>query len=65
MKYGNFTVLAGDRVTIRDRFGALRTGIAQPLLLSPTHCVLNMGGRYGTPLVANADNIVRVSHRSK
>lgn len=50
----------GDRVTIRDRFGKQRTGTVNGLLIFPSHCVLNMGGRYGTPAVADASNIVRV-----
>ena len=50
----------GDRVTIRDRFGKQRTGTVNGLLIFPTHCVLNLGGRYGTPAVATSSNIVRV-----
>ena len=54
------TLKHGDRVTIVDRFGKHRTGTVNGLLIFPTHCVLNMGGRYGTPAVASSSNIVRV-----
>ena len=48
----------GDRVTIVDRFGAKRTGRA--VMFGPAGWVLNMGGRYGTPAIANQDNIVKI-----
>ena len=48
----------GDRVTIVDRFGKKRTGRAT--ILGPAGWVLNMGGRYGTPAIANENNIVKV-----
>ena len=48
----------GDRVTIVDRFGKNHTGRAT--LLGPAGWVLNMGGRYGTPAIANENNIVKV-----
>lgn len=61
MKIGTWEIRHGDRVTIRDRFGALRTGRAIGLLLFPTHATINMGGKYGTPAVADPDNIVKVN----
>ena len=48
----------GDRVTIVDRFGAKRTGRA--VMFGPAGWVLNMGGRYGTPAIANENNIVKI-----
>ena len=60
MKLGNFTINHGDRVTIRDERGTFRTGKAVSLLFFANHCVLNMGGRYGTPAVADERNIVAV-----
>jgi hypothetical protein len=60
MIIGVWTIRPGDSVTIVDRFGQRRTGRASPLLLFPTHAVLNMGGPYGTPAVATPDNIVAV-----
>jgi hypothetical protein len=53
------TVRAGCRVTIVDRFGAQRTGRA--VMKGPHGWVLNLGGRHGTPGIASADNIVKVS----
>lgn len=41
----------GARVKFRDARGEVRTGTVNGLLIFPTHCVLNMGGRYGTPCV--------------
>jgi hypothetical protein len=54
-------IRSGDRVTIVDRFGKERTGRA--VMLGPYGWVLNMGGAHGTPAVATADNIVKVSPR--
>lgn len=50
----------GDRVTIVDRFGKNHTGRAT--LLGPAGWVLNMGGRHGTPAIANEKNIVKVGY---
>ena len=52
-------IRAGDRVTIADRFGKLQTGRAV-MRSSMGGWVLNMGGRYGTPALADDQNIVRV-----
>jgi hypothetical protein len=53
------TIRAGDRVTIRDRFGKERTGRA---VMRSSHggWVLNMGGAHGTPGLADDSNIVSV-----
>lgn len=49
----------GDHVTIVDRFGQKRSGKA---VMRSSHggWVLNMGGRHGTPGLADDDNIVHV-----
>jgi len=49
----------GDRVTIVDRFGKERTGRA--VMRGPHGWVLNMGGKHGTPGIADERNIVKVS----
>ena len=51
-------ISAGCRVTIVDRFGKQRTGRA--VMRGPYGWVLNLGGRHGTPGIANAENIVSV-----
>lgn len=51
----------GDRVTIRTPQGRERIGRAR--LAYPTHAVLDGGGAHGTPLVAAADNLVRISKK--
>ena len=49
----------GDKVTIVDRFGQQHSGKA--VMRSATGgWVLNMGGRYGTPGLADDENITRV-----
>lgn len=52
-------IRVGDRVTIVNRFGQKSTGRA---VMRSTHggWVLNMGGRHGTPAVADSHNIVSV-----
>jgi hypothetical protein len=52
------TIKAGDRVTIINRFGQQSTG--RVIMKGPHGWVLNMGGRYGTPAIANEHNIVKV-----
>jgi hypothetical protein len=49
----------GDRVTVRRPCGNTTSG--RVTLAYPHHLVLNAGGRHGTPVVATADNIVRVT----
>ena len=51
-------ISAGCRVTIVDRFGKQRTGRA--VMRGPYGWVLNLGGRHGTPGIANTENIVSV-----
>lgn len=53
------TIRRGDRVTIKDRFGKTQVGTA---VMPSSHggWVLNMGGKYGTPQVADDKNIVSV-----
>ena len=58
---------AGDRVTIRVRSGSsLRDGqeyrekTGRAVMRGSAGWVLNMGGQYGTPAIANAENIVYV-----
>ena len=58
MKKNRIKTLAGDRVTIVNRFGQSRTGRA--VMRGPAGWVLNMGGRYGTPAIATNENIVLV-----
>jgi hypothetical protein len=52
-------VKAGDRVTIVNRFGQQRSGRAV-MPSSAGGWVLNMGGRYGTPGIADDTNTVKV-----
>jgi len=56
------TIRPGDRVTIVSRFGKTSTGRA--VMRSDPRFgpgfVLNLGGQYGTPAIATAENIVRV-----
>jgi hypothetical protein len=59
MKYGKFTVYRNDRVTISTPHGQV-TGRANGLLFFPDHCVIDIGGRHGTPAVADASNIIAV-----
>ena len=51
----------GDRVTIVNRFGQHSTGRA--VMRGPAGWVLNMGGRYGTPAIADETNTLRVARR--
>jgi hypothetical protein len=66
------TIRAGDRVTVRLHGGInldgsrdyiVRSGSA--VMRGPHGWVLNMGGRYGTPAIANEGNIVKVSRSRK
>lgn len=56
-------VRAGDRVTIETRHGQHRTGRA--VMIGPAGWALNMGGPHGTPAIADAFNIVRVTRKRK
>jgi hypothetical protein len=51
-------IKVGDRVTIINRFGQQSTGRA--VMKGPHGWVLNMGGRYGTPAIADERNIIKV-----
>lgn len=53
----------GDRVTVVNRFGQERTGRAMIYNQKLDCWVLNMGGKYGTPLVATRDNILHIKKR--
>lgn len=55
-------IRGNDRVSYRDRFGDVKSGKANPLLIFPGHVVINVGGKYGTPVVVNDSNYV--SHKS-
>ena len=57
-------IRAGDRVTIRTPQNQERTGRA---VMRSSHggWVLNMGGKHGTPGLADAGNIVRVKHTGR
>ena len=48
----------GDRVTIENRFGQKSTGRA--VMRGDYGWVLNMGGKHGTPAIADEKNIVKV-----
>lgn len=63
MTYENDAIRAGDRVTIVNRFGQKRTGRA--VMPGPCGWVLNMGGAHGTPAIADASNIVRVTRKGE
>lgn len=58
----------GDRVTILIPNGIGPNGpetkkaTGRAVMLGPGGWVLNMGGRYGTPGIANEENIVKVAH---
>lgn len=60
----NAGIRAGDRITIVNRFGQQQTGrVVMPCRAGGW--VLNMGGRHGTPGIANDDNIVKVAKARK
>lgn len=54
----------GSRVTIVNRFGQQSTGTAVMRSSQPYTWVLNMGGSHGTPGIATADNVVKVTTRN-
>ena len=53
----------GDRVTIVNRFGQESTGKA--VMRGPAGWVLNMGGKYGRPGIATAENVTKVKKAKK
>ena len=58
------SVQAGDYVTIVNRFGQQRKGRA---VMRSSHggWVLNGGGRYGIPLLADDSNVIKVGKKRK
>ncbi len=66
------SIRGGDKVTAMFHAGIglkngrtvqefkARTGKANGLLLFPSHVVINLGGRYGTPGVVDETNIISV-----
>ena len=53
-------IRAGDRVTIRTSHGQEQTGKAVMYNAQQQCWVLNMGGKHGTPGIADEENIVKV-----
>lgn len=58
-------IRSGDRVTIVDRFGQRRTGVATLRNRKDDLWVLNMGGSHGTPAIVSRDNVVKVTTPKK
>ena len=60
------SISAGDRVTILVPCGCGRNGVeyrpqtGRAVMRGPAGWVLNMGGPYGTPAIASAENIVSI-----
>lgn len=60
------TIRPGDRVTILVPAGIGRSGVeykpktGKAVIVSPGYVALNMGGRFGTPGVATAENLISV-----
>jgi hypothetical protein len=57
-------VRPGDRVTILTRHGSMLSGRAV-MPCSAGGWVLNGGGRHGTPLIATAENTMKVRKARK
>jgi hypothetical protein len=53
------SIKPGSRVTIITAHGQQRSG--RCVMKFPGHAVLNLGGRYGTPGIATADNVTKVT----
>jgi len=60
VRIGTFDVKHGDKVYFWGRGHVYQCGRANGLLLSPTHCVLDMGGKHGKPQVIYPEQIIRV-----
>lgn len=64
-------VKPGDRVTALRPNGIGRNGpewtrvTGRAVLCFPSHVVLNIGGRYGTPFVVSADNFISATVGAK
>lgn len=62
-------IKAGTKVTIRVYAGMGRNGAeytaktGRAVMRGPHGWVLNMGGKHGTPAIANADNIIQVGRK--
>lgn len=63
MKVGTFNVAHGDKVYFWGRGHKYLCGTVNGLLMFPTHLVLDMGGRHGTPQVVYPEQIIRVKAR--
>ena len=55
------TISPGDRVTIRLAHGGEKTGRAVMFNRMHNSWTLNMGGRYGTPMIALEGNVAKVT----
>ena len=53
------SIRPGARVTIVTQHGSKLAG--RCVMKFPTHAVLNLGGRYGTPGIADESNTIKVS----
>jgi hypothetical protein len=49
----------GERITVLTAHGQQVTGRVNPLLIFPTHCVIDIGR--GRPVVVTAQNITRIN----
>ena len=61
----NYKIMNGDRVTIVTPQGNLVIGKAVGFLVFSDHLVINVGGRYGTPAVADETNIKSIKRGRK
>ena len=61
-KIGPYTVHSYDRVTYRRPDGRIAAGTVNPLLVFPSHVVLNIGNN---GIVIDEHNIVGVRHKTK
>ena len=52
-------IVPGARVTISTEHGSMLSG--RCVMKFPTHAVLNLGGRHGTPGIATRDNVHKVA----
>jgi len=53
----------GDLIKFRLRDKELMAKV-QHLLVFPSHVVVNLGGRYGTPAVVDANNFIKLVRRA-
>ncbi len=52
-------IQGNDVVMYSDRVGQVRRGKASPMLIFPSHVVIDAGGKHGRPQVVNESNYVR------